>query len=142
MAEKFLSINRQQEKENEMEVVFTRVWKIWRDDNDIVHSQFLPDNEQTLEDAKEFIAALEKFCPDKKSAGIVDIRNVKKTNPEIRAYFAREGKNIGVACAILVGSPMSSIIGNFFLKINRPDFPAKNFYSEALAIKWLKEFNQ
>ena len=122
------------------EVVKTRVWKIWSDDHGIVWSQFLSGAEQTLDDAKEFIVALKNFAPGGNSVGLVDIRNVKKTNHEVRAHFAKEGKNIGLACAILVRSPMSSAIGNFFLKINKPDFPARLFHSETAAIKWLKGF--
>ncbi|MDH5542461.1 MAG: hypothetical protein OEY64_05810 [Nitrospinota bacterium] len=128
-----------QEKDTQ-EVVKTRVWKIWSDDYGIVWSQFLPGEEQTLDDAKEFIDALKKFAPGGNSVGLIDIRNVKKTNHEVRAYFAKEGKYIGLACAILVGSPMSSAIGNFFLKINKPDFSARLFHTEASAMKWLKGF--
>lgn len=39
--------------------------------------------------------------------------------------------------AVLVGSPVSVMIGNFFLILARPSYPARLFTSEAEARAWL-----
>jgi len=39
--------------------------------------------------------------------------------------------------AMVVASPSSRIIGNFFMAISQPPFPCKMFTSEPEAISWL-----
>jgi hypothetical protein len=41
--------------------------------------------------------------------------------------------------AVLVGNPMSRIIGNFFLRVTRPAYPTRLFTDEASARRWLRE---
>ena len=45
-----------------------------------------------------------------------------------------------VAIALLVGSPLSRVIGNFFVGLNRSTFPLRLFTSEEEAIAWLRTF--
>ncbi len=44
------------------------------------------------------------------------------------------------AIAMLINSPGSRIIGNFFLGINKPSVPTKLFNEKNKAIEWLKQF--
>src|ERR1700756_4774181 len=46
------------------------------------------------------------------------------------------GKNF----SILIESPLSRIIGNFFMGLNKPSVPAKLFNNEQDAIAWLKQY--
>jgi hypothetical protein len=101
---------------------------------------YVPNSEDRLEDAKAFSAAAKKLSPDKRYPALADIRNITSSTREARQHHAGDGINLGPACAILVGSPISSIIGNFFLKINRPNIPVKIFHSEPSAVVWLKGF--
>jgi hypothetical protein len=43
------------------------------------------------------------------------------------------------AFAIIIQSPLSRVIGNFFMGLNKPRVPARLFKSEKEAVKWLKE---
>lgn len=42
--------------------------------------------------------------------------------------------------ALLIGSPVSRMIGNFFLGINRLRVPVRLFSDEAEALEWLKRY--
>jgi hypothetical protein len=71
---------------------------------------------------------------------LADIRHVKAIEREAReVYRSREKYNMEVtALAILVGSPLSRAIGNFFIGLSRMPMPTRLFTSEADAIRWLK----
>ena len=42
--------------------------------------------------------------------------------------------------ALVVGSPVSRVIGNFFAGLNRPKYPLKLFDDTELATEWLSGF--
>lgn len=94
-----------------------------------------------LVDAKENIEAIKQFANGNALPVLVDIRQSKGGSKESRAYFASEevGK-IQSACALLVTSPLSRLIGNFFIGFNKTKFPTKLFSSEENAMIWLKTF--
>jgi hypothetical protein len=72
---------------------------------------------------------------------LVDIRESKGASRECRAYFASdEAAKIQSAGALLISSPLSRLIGNFFIGLNKPKFPTTLFTNEYEAIKWLKTF--
>ena len=56
-------------------------------------------------------------------------------------YFCA-GTKLFLAQAIIVDSPVSRLIGSFFLGLNKPPFPTKLFTSEADAVEWLKGYLQ
>jgi hypothetical protein len=41
--------------------------------------------------------------------------------------------------AVLVGDPLSRMLGNFFLRVSRPAYPTRIFTDEAAARRWLAE---
>jgi hypothetical protein len=68
-----------------------------------------------------------------------DMREIRSITREAR-LFASSADAIQVvkAVALLIGSPVSRVIGNFFLGINKPPYPTRIFTSEAEALSWLK----
>jgi hypothetical protein len=44
------------------------------------------------------------------------------------------------AAALLIGSPLTRAIGNFFMGLNKPLIPTRLFTSETEALAWLKGF--
>lgn len=126
----------------EKEIIFTWGGKIWLGDDGIVRvvSTF-PQGKMTLAEAKEVFSAILKVSKGKKRPLFVDIRDIKSADRESREYTASEGvSSVLSAMALLIGSPISKVIGNFFLGLNKPKFPVKIFTSEAEAIRWLKGF--
>ena len=92
-------------------------------------------------DAKDILTASAKINQGKPYPALVDTRQVKSISREAREYFAgREASTIHKACAILIDSPVSSMMGNLFLKLNKPIMSVKLFTNENEALAWLKGF--
>ena len=68
---------------------------------------------------------------------LIDIRPIKNISKPARDFLASpEGGGLGIiAAAILSDSPLSSVIGNFFMKISKPLKPTKIFSDELKAKK-------
>jgi len=67
-----------------------------------------------------------------------DLRQMKKTNQEVREALS-SGKIVAVGAAVIMGSGLSKIIGNLFLKFSKPAITTRIFTDEKKAIVWLKE---
>jgi hypothetical protein len=94
-----------------------------------------------LEDAKENVATVKKLIKGKKCPFFVDISKVLSVDRDARIYYVDEIERGPIsAVALLVGSPLSKVIGNFFIGLNRGSAPCKLFTSETKAIEWLKGF--
>jgi hypothetical protein len=72
---------------------------------------------------------------------IANIISIKKLTKETRDFLASEEGCEGIAAlAILINSSIGSMIGNFWIKINKPLRPTKLFTEEGEAKKWLKQY--
>lgn len=72
---------------------------------------------------------------------LVDSRNINSITKEARDHFAMRGRSPGVtAIAILIASPVSRLIGNFYMGLNKPVVPTKLFTEEDKAMRWLGKF--
>jgi hypothetical protein len=71
---------------------------------------------------------------------LVDIGGVKGLTREARQYLSnsQETMEITSRVAMIAGNPVSRIIGNFFLGLNRPPVPVKLFGDVASAKGWLE----
>ncbi len=59
-----------------------------------------------------------------------------------RDYFANEkSASVQRATALLVGTPVSRTIGNFFMGLNRPVSPTRLLTDPQKAIEWLHTFS-
>lgn len=69
------------------------------------------------------------------------MRDIKSMDREARRFFAGpECAKAESAAALVIGSPITKAIGNFFLGLNKPIIPTRLFTNEADAIVWLKTF--
>jgi len=123
-------------------IIQTRIGKAWLDANNILWIQILPQANITLTDAEESIQASQLLLQGIEYFGILlDIRKIKFINYQARQYYSllsTSRSSRSLAIAILVGSPVSQIIGSFFIGLNRPQKPIKLFTHGFEAIKWLK----
>lgn len=70
-----------------------------------------------------------------------NIKLVKSSTKEARDFLATEKGCEGIiAAAVLIDSPISSMIGNFFIRVSKPLRPTKIFTDELEAKKWLTKF--
>ena len=124
-----------------MQEEVTRTGRHWLDEGGILRVVTFPGMEDTLEDAKRNVAAAAKLSGGKPRPILIDMRALKAQSREVRAYYnGPESRKVLCAIAILVDSPMSRMIGNFFLGFNKTDVPTKLFRSEDEALAWLKGF--
>lgn len=71
---------------------------------------------------------------------LCDLTNVVKMSQDCRKYFAgKEHAAVFTKCALIVTSPFSKIIGNFFLGANKPIKPTRLFNDADQGLMWLKD---
>jgi hypothetical protein len=118
-----------------------RSQRIRLDEAGIVRAELLPHVDVDGADAAEAVAAIARLGGGRKRPVLVDLRRLKSMNREARAYFAGPvTARVESAAALLVGSPLTRAIGNFFLGLNKPCFPTRLFTSEGEALAWLTGF--
>ena len=119
--------------------VSTETGTHYLDDQGIVHTTSFQGVEETLEQAKASIVAIRQVSEGKRRPLLLDMRPIKSQKREVREYYASpEAADAYTAAAILVGSPISKMIGNIFIGIGKLPVPTKLFSGEAEAIEWLK----
>lgn len=121
--------------------VEVRIGSIWLDSDGIVHVKFRPHVQVGLEGAREYMRAISVLCGGKVSPVLVNMTEVMSMDREARLYFAgEETAQVESAAALLIGSPLTRAIGNFFMGLNKPLIPTRLFTSEVEALAWLKGF--
>lgn len=125
----------------ETEEIVTRTSRVWMEAGRMVRITASPGVVQTLADAKDDVHVFDRLSQGRPFTALLDIRQLKSQEREAREFYSQPGHTPGlVAIAILIGSPMSRVIGNFFMGFNKSDIPARLFTSEPEAIAWLQEF--
>lgn len=96
--------------------------------------------EMGLADAEENVAAIFRLAGERRTRVLVDMRGVRSQTREARDYFAGpEAEQATLAVALLIGSPVSRVLANFFLRFGAKRMPTALFTDEAAAIAWLLE---
>lgn len=124
------------------EVIETHVFRIWMGKDGISRAHIiLPGAELTLEDIQTGITSLSKITQGKRVPRLSDIRNIKSMTREARVYSAgEEPTRLTTALGVITHSPLSKMIGNLFMGLNKPTYPTRLFTDESQAIAWLKQF--
>lgn len=130
---------------NNHTVIKTDIATAWLRPDSIIWLEPVSENDKPygLEEMKVFIDSIIELGNGQPSLAIVDVRTYKgmRSDRETRAYGAgKEGARAFKAMAFLVSSPVGRMIGNFFLRVNGPVYPAKLFASEEDAVAWLETF--
>ena len=68
--------------------------------------------------------------------------DMARVEREARAIFASEEYMLRMSTqtALVVGSPVSRVIANFFVGLNRPHYPCRAFDDPERALAWLRSF--
>lgn len=125
----------------EGEEVVIRTSTIRMEAQGLVRITHHPGAVQTLDDAQATSAVVNNLIGGQQVRLLIDMRRIKSQDREVREYYTQQGYAIGLqAVAILVGSPVSRVIGNLYIGFNKSNIPTRLFTSEAEAIAWLQEF--
>lgn len=94
-----------------------------------------------LDVAQKIVLQRHSFTRGQKMAAIIFSQGVTSIDKPAREYLASSKGTEGLsASAIIVNSPFSRFLGNFFLKVNKASIPVKLFSNISLAEKWIQPF--
>lgn len=116
-------------------------FRLWLGDDGIVRIIWAPGAEVTLADAEESMDAYLRVNEGKSRPMLVDTKSMKSLAREARHYYAsEEAARVASAVGIIVGTPVSKVLGNFYLGLSNPHLPTRLFSVEDEALEWLKGF--
>ena len=91
--------------------------------------------------ARDIVSSRLSFTGGEKMPSLIISQGVVSMDKPAREYLASDEAIVGLlASAIVVSSPFSSFLGNFFLFVNKTKMPVKIFTSVSSAEKWLQQF--
>ncbi len=121
--------------------VETSVAMISKVEPGIVRIIYKADARVTIAEARENVDAVAKVVGGVHSPIFTDIRPISTIDRDSRQYFGGdEAGEVTLATALLVDSPISRVIGNFFIGLNRSQWPVRMFSEESEAMVWLEGF--
>lgn len=114
-------------------------FRMWLPADGVVRLVWSPPVPSGLEDSIATIEAMIEITGDRPAPILVDVREAGPQSREGRLEFIRRHEVVS-AVAILVGNPLSRMMGNFFMNVSKPKAPTRLFDDEDVAIAWLKDF--
>jgi len=125
----------------EGKILQTKKAKITLSTDGIIHQEYNDNIDLTLEDSRIEMKVYEDLCQEKKRPVLINIQNVKTVQRESRQFYASEEPALYIsAAALIVGNPVSQIMANFFLGVNKTVMPVKLFTDPVKAAKWLSNY--
>jgi hypothetical protein len=116
----------------------TRTCAFWREGG-VLRARFHDGAEVQGDDARDNVEASMRLRGGAPVPLAVDLRPARSQSAEARAIFAGpEGAQIASATALIIASPLSRVLGSFYLRVNKPAVPTRLFTSEADALRWLR----
>ena len=108
----------------------------------ILHFEFTRRCFPVIEECRAIIDSIEENTACQSRPFLADIRKVQGLSIAGSRYAREKGYSLGTlsACAILVGSPVSKLVGSFYVGINKPPFPTRLFTSREQALEWLRNY--
>ena len=114
-------------------------FRMWLRPDGVVQLAWAPRVTMALDDAIGATAAMAQLTGGRQGPLLVDMRDTGPQDRAARAAWARPSAPLS-AVALIVGSPLSRMMGNLFISANRPTTPTRLFDNEASAVAWLQKF--
>jgi hypothetical protein len=114
-------------------------FRIWLRPDGIVQIVWFPRTLVALADANAAVEGLAKIGGGKPRALLVDMRDTGAQDRATRAAWTSRS-DLQLATALIVGTPLSRVMGNVFINMSRPRIPTRLFHNEASAVRWLLKF--
>jgi hypothetical protein len=125
--------------ENESAEIIHPKFRMWLRTDGIVQLVWRTAVVMNLDDAIAATSAMTTLTGGRRSPLLVDIHDAGSMDRPARSEFAHRG-DLVMAVALVVATPLSRAMGNFFIAISKPVAPTRLFDDESTAIVWLKEF--
>jgi len=113
-------------------------FRMWLRPDGIVQLLWGPRVAMGLEDAIAAIDAMTELTGGRRSSLLVDVHDTGPQDRAARVEFVRRGDLVS-AVALIVGTPLSRMMGYFFLNVSQPMAPTRLFDDEVSALAWLQE---
>lgn len=96
-----------------------------------------------MEEARQISGVFARLAPMGRPL-FVDLASPKGQSREAREYFAKDPVHTQyyTAVALMVSNPISRVLTNFFLGMNKPVRPTRLFTDKAEALEWLQQFRR
>jgi len=118
----------------------TRISILTLTEDGILVASIKEQSEESYEDARENGAGLLKILDGGPPAPLlVDMRMAAGQSMEARKYYAEHAGQWSTKVALLVGSPVSRVMGNIYMGLNKPKVPTRMFTDEGKAYSWLRD---
>lgn len=120
-------------------MIETPTMKIFIDEDGILHHDCSEGSVHDIDSAISNVKLSIDLAKGQKHPVLVDLKGIKYMSRETRNYYSNEetGKFVGKA-ALVVGDPVSKIMGNVFMRLQKTVFPTRLFTDREKAIEWLK----
>ena len=112
-------------------------FRMWLRPDGIVQMTWVTKAAGGLEDATAAISAMNELTGGRRSPLLVDLHDSGQQTRPARLEFTRRDDLVS-AVALIIGTPLSRIMGNFFLSVNKPPYPVRLFDNEASGLAWLQ----
>jgi hypothetical protein len=114
-------------------------FRMWLRPDGIVQLVWVTAAVMSLEDALAATEVMTKLTGGRPCPLLVDAHDAGPQDRLARAEFAHRGDLVS-AVGVIVATPLSRLIGNFFIAVSKPMAPTRLFDDESSAIAWLGEF--
>lgn len=118
----------------------TDAFSIGLDDDGIICITLRPRRAVSRQDLERLYTEASEYREIRPNLVICDSRGGSRVSRGAREFGSSEAFSYVTAVALLVASPLSRVVGNFFIALNKPPFAAKLFTDEAKARSWLQTF--
>ena len=107
----------------------------------IVHSHTSGNVEFNIDSLKKFTEVMGEMTHGRKAPLLLTLDEFAIPSLETREYWAKKDScPYASAEAYITASLGHKLIGNFYLRLNKPGRPTKMFLKKEEAIKWLRTF--
>ena len=107
----------------------------------ILHIHISDSHEYTVEKIKNVMPIIGKMVDYKKVPLLITRDDAALPSLETRTYWALpDSCPYSLADGYIIKTLALKLIGNFYLKINKPSRPSRMFYTEEEALPWLRTF--
>ena len=132
-------VSTEDQMDRETGVITHPKFRMWLRPDGIVQLVWAPKTTVLLEDATEALEAMAQLTEGRRSPLLVDMHDTGPLDRPTRAELTRRS-DLQTAVALIVGTPLTRMMANFFLGVSKPLFPTRMFDDEASAVAWLQAF--